>query len=110
QTAPYLHDGRAATLQDVFKITGDRMGIVSNLSSAELDQLVQYLLQLDDVPETVVPEPDPTPQPTPMLGGMSRGSASSAACTVSHVGGSGSTAQLAAFWIFVCAVLGRRRH
>ena len=55
QTAPYLHDGRAATLSDVFRLyTQDKMGITSNLSQIELDQLVRYLLELDDVPETVV--------------------------------------------------------
>jgi streptogramin lyase len=65
QSAPYLHDGRAATLRDVFAITGDSMGVTSKLSSAELDDLVRYLLELDDVPE-----PEPGAQPSePEMGG-----------------------------------------
>jgi DNA-binding beta-propeller fold protein YncE len=52
QSAPYLHDGRAATLRDVFAVTGDSMGVTSDLSEQELDDLTRYLLELDDVPET----------------------------------------------------------
>lgn len=59
QSAPYLHDGRAATLRDVFTITGDQMGVTSNLSEAELGDLVRYLQELDDVAETEVSEPEP---------------------------------------------------
>jgi DNA-binding beta-propeller fold protein YncE len=58
QSAPYLHDGSAATLRDVFAITGDQMGTVSNLTEQELSELVRYLLELDDVPETA-PPPEP---------------------------------------------------
>ena len=59
QSAPYLHDGRAATLRDVFAITGDRMGVTSDLSQQELDDLVRYLQELDDVPETEASERQP---------------------------------------------------
>jgi hypothetical protein len=60
QSAPYLHDGRAGTLLEIFTTyTKDRMGLVSNLSEVELGQLVRYLQELDDVPETVVPD-EPT--------------------------------------------------
>jgi YVTN family beta-propeller protein len=59
QSAPYLHDGRAATLRDVFAITGDRMGVTSDLSEQELDDLVRYLQELDDVPETESAEGEP---------------------------------------------------
>jgi hypothetical protein len=48
RTAPYLHDGRAATMMDVlttFK-PGDRHGKTSNLSKQELNDLVEYLLSL----------------------------------------------------------------
>jgi DNA-binding beta-propeller fold protein YncE len=61
QSAPYLHDGRAATLRDVFTIAGDAMGKVSTLSAQELDELVRYLQELDDVtepPPRVVPKDD----------------------------------------------------
>jgi DNA-binding beta-propeller fold protein YncE len=51
QSAPYLHDGRAATLADVFTIAGDEMGTVSTLSEREQSEMVRYLLELDDVPE-----------------------------------------------------------
>ena len=55
QTAPYLHDGRAATLVDIFtKYTKDQMGMTSDLTDAELGQLERYLQELDDVPETPV--------------------------------------------------------
>jgi YVTN family beta-propeller protein len=52
QSGPYLHDGRAATLRDVLSITGDQMGTTSDLSESELNELVRYLQELDDVPET----------------------------------------------------------
>jgi DNA-binding beta-propeller fold protein YncE len=56
-TAPYFHDGRAATLQDVVTTynVGDKMGVTSNLSSHQLQDLVEYLEELDDVPEPVAP-------------------------------------------------------
>jgi YVTN family beta-propeller protein len=80
QSAPYLHDGRAATLQDVFAATGDRMGVTSNLTKTELDQLVRYLLELDDVPETVVADqPMPMPDPPLMMGESSGRSSASCA-------------------------------
>lgn len=49
QTAPYLHDGSAATLRDVLtnKNPEDQHGATSGLSESELDQLVAYLQQLD---------------------------------------------------------------
>jgi YVTN family beta-propeller protein len=52
-SAPYLHDGRAANLMEIFTRynPGDKMGVTSRLSRAELRSLVEYLLELDDVPE-----------------------------------------------------------
>ncbi len=44
--APFLHDGRAATLADRFDPTvggGDKHGVTSHLSSAQVDQLIAYL-------------------------------------------------------------------
>ncbi len=52
QSAPYLHDGRASSLADVFGITQDQMGTTSDLSAAEMRQLVRYLQELDDVPDS----------------------------------------------------------
>jgi len=47
ETAPYLHDGGAQKLADVF--AGDSTHILpDNLSESEIMQLVDYLLQIDD--------------------------------------------------------------
>ena len=48
-SAPYLHDGSAATLQDVLRDRNaeDRHGITSGLGDDELGDLVEYLLSLD---------------------------------------------------------------
>jgi MYXO-CTERM domain-containing protein len=53
ENAPYLHDGRAATLMEIFTKFNprDQIGHTSQLTTAELEQLVAYLEQLDDVPE-----------------------------------------------------------
>ena len=59
-TAPYLHDGSAATLHEVFtaKNPGDLHGATSTLTTTELNALVGYLLQIDGR------EPAPAPAPT----------------------------------------------
>jgi YVTN family beta-propeller protein len=48
RTAPYLHDGRAASLQEVLTTYNpdDKHGKTSDLSADELDDLVAYLLEL----------------------------------------------------------------
>jgi YVTN family beta-propeller protein len=48
RTAPYLYDGRAATLHDVFKKFNpdDKHGFTSKLSESELNDLVEYVLSL----------------------------------------------------------------
>ncbi len=48
RSSPYLHDGRAGTMKDVFKKfnKGDKHGMTSQLSDKELDDLVAYLLSL----------------------------------------------------------------
>jgi YVTN family beta-propeller protein len=48
RTAPYLYDGRATTLQEVFTScnTDDKHGATRNLSAAELDALILYLKTL----------------------------------------------------------------
>jgi hypothetical protein len=111
QTAPYLHDGRAATLLEIFTTyTKDKMGIVSNLTDVELNQMVRYLQELDDVPEVVVPEApspmDPMDPSSPM--GMS---SSGSACSMPRAAaapsfGSGAWVALAALAV---AALRRRR-
>lgn len=48
RTAPYLNDGRAATLKDVLTTFNpeDKHGITKSLSEAEISDLVEYLLTL----------------------------------------------------------------
>jgi len=48
RTAPYLHDGRADTLHDLFQNHNphDRHGRTSDLAPDELDDLVEYLRSL----------------------------------------------------------------
>jgi DNA-binding beta-propeller fold protein YncE len=51
-TAPYLHDGRAGTLREIFTLYNprDEIGVTSTLDDTELADLEAYLLQLDDTP------------------------------------------------------------
>jgi hypothetical protein len=48
RTAPYLHDGSAATVRDVVTMRNrhDRHGKTSNLTAQEIDDLCAYLLSL----------------------------------------------------------------
>jgi cytochrome c peroxidase len=48
RTAPYLHDGRATTLEEVLTKfnPGDRHGKTSPLSATELEELIAFLLSL----------------------------------------------------------------
>jgi YVTN family beta-propeller protein len=47
-SAPYLHDGSAATLLDVLTVKNlaDEHGVTSHLSAQQLDDLIQFLLSL----------------------------------------------------------------
>jgi DNA-binding beta-propeller fold protein YncE/cytochrome c peroxidase len=58
-TAPYLHDGSAATLHEVLTTRNaeDRHGVTSGLTAQERDQLVAYLLQIDDTEPALPPVP-----------------------------------------------------
>jgi cytochrome c peroxidase len=44
-SAPYLHDGRAKTLEEIWTIYGedDKHGRVNDLTKAELNDLINYL-------------------------------------------------------------------
>lgn len=119
QSAPYLHDGRAATLTEVFTTynRGDKMGVTSNLSAAEIDQLVQYMLQLDDVPETA-PSTNPGAAGAGGGGGAMAGSGGAAGapspstpatvtCAVSRPG---RAAGSFAGWLLACAAVGAWRR
>ncbi|MCA9773000.1 MAG: hypothetical protein KC466_11375, partial [Myxococcales bacterium] len=48
-SAPYLHDGSAPTVRDVVTVRNptDQHGMTSQLTEAEIDDLVAYLLSLD---------------------------------------------------------------
>jgi DNA-binding beta-propeller fold protein YncE len=64
ETAPYLHDGSAATLRDVLttKNPSDLHGYVSSLSAPEVDQLVAYVQQIDsELPIHRLPFDPPAP-------------------------------------------------
>jgi len=56
-TAPYLHDGSAATLLDVLTTANPagRHGSTSGLTAAQLQQLVAYLQQIDDSVDATTP-------------------------------------------------------
>ncbi|MDJ0523259.1 MAG: di-heme oxidoredictase family protein, partial [Planctomycetota bacterium] len=43
--APYLHDGRARTLEEIWTLpgVGDKHGVVSDLTKADLSDLVEFL-------------------------------------------------------------------
>lgn len=45
-SAPYLHDGSAATLREVLERTRGRMGNIEGLSAEDLDALVEYMRSL----------------------------------------------------------------
>jgi YVTN family beta-propeller protein len=72
ETAPYLHDGSAATLRDVLTTQNaeDRHAFTSELSPQELDQLVSYVQQLDG---TIDPSDEPVPMGGSGAGGSSGG-------------------------------------
>lgn len=55
-TAPYLHDGSATDLYEV--INNPLHGEASSLSAVDKDQLVAYLLQIDENSENLLPEGD----------------------------------------------------
>jgi hypothetical protein len=70
RTAPYLHDGSAATMKEVLttKNVGDKHGKTSTLTAAEIDDLAQYTLELDPpVPEKVEVFPPGNPASTPRV-------------------------------------------
>jgi YVTN family beta-propeller protein len=48
RTAPYLHDGSALTLREVLttRNRGDKHGVTSQLTTAQIDDLVAYVLSL----------------------------------------------------------------
>ena len=47
-SAPYLHDGRAATLEEIWTKFGknDKHGVVNDMSKIQLNELIDYLKSL----------------------------------------------------------------
>ncbi len=58
-SAPYLHDGRAATLHEVLTTWNprDAHGVTSHLDEGDVDDLVAFMLALEGRPDEL-PEPD----------------------------------------------------
>lgn len=86
QSAPYLHDGSAATLKDVLTTANpnDQHGFTSSLSAEQLDQLVAFLQQIEgDQPPRRLPF-----EPPLMTGGGTAGQAGGGA-SGAGAGGSG---------------------
>ena len=124
QTAPYLHDGSAPTLRDVLTTRNPegKHGDTSDLTEEELDQLVAYLLQIDQgLPPTELvlpsdpggaggaggadgaPSDDPDPSDPGDPGAHPDGnSASAAGCGCDLARSSGAARSGAGWW---CALL-----
>jgi len=68
ETAPYLHDGSAPTLKDVLvtRNTANKHGNISALSEKQLDQLIAYLLQIDENESKPVVATIEKPKPGPL--------------------------------------------
>lgn len=95
ETPPYLHDGSAPTLRDVLTTRNpdDLHGYVSALPSEKVDQLVAYLLQIDqELPIRRLPFEPPDPNGTGGASG-SGGSAGAGAGGSASAGGGGASGQ-----------------
>jgi len=83
ETAPYLHDGSAPTLYEVLvaRNATELHGATLNLAQQELDELVSYLLQIDNTArEDEVGRPEPVePERVDGTGGGSADGAGAAA-------------------------------
>jgi cytochrome c peroxidase len=112
QSAPYLHDGRAATLGEIFTkyITDDKMGKTSDLTPAELDQLVEYLQELDDVPEPGAGGTDGGITDGGMGGGANLGMTGGCACAIARPSPSFAGGAACLLALGVGLVLSRRRR
>ncbi|MDD9936208.1 MAG: PKD domain-containing protein, partial [Myxococcales bacterium] len=69
--APYFHDGSAATLHEVLgpRNATDQHGVTSDLGAAQLDDLVAYLLTLDDGDAAILPGWTAPTEPPPSADG-----------------------------------------
>jgi YVTN family beta-propeller protein len=64
RTGPYLHDGRALTIEDVFTRfnKNDRHGVTSKLTKQQVEDLSAYMLSIG-TEEPVLPHPEPEAAP-----------------------------------------------
>jgi DNA-binding beta-propeller fold protein YncE/cytochrome c peroxidase len=107
ETAPYLHDGSAATLRDVLTThnPNDQHGFVSSLQPTQIDQLVAYMLQLDSaLPVRRLPFESMTP-PDISTAASERGCACQASNARPHGAATGFLLVGASVWL-----VGRRRR
>jgi DNA-binding beta-propeller fold protein YncE len=112
ETAPYLHDGSAATLLDVVgaRNPDDRHGATRALNDADRADLVSYLQQIDNVAledEIAPPEPPKPPDP-PSEPAAAPKSAGSSGCALSGRSTECAGASLSAVLLGLL-VLARRR-
>jgi DNA-binding beta-propeller fold protein YncE len=94
ETAPYLHDGSAATLRDVLTTANpnDQHGFTSSLSEQQVDQLVAFLQQLDGDQELRrLPFEPPLPGEGGAAGGGTGGEAMMPIAGSGEMGGSVTT-------------------
>jgi hypothetical protein len=93
ESAPYLHDGSAATLRDVLTTQNpnDQHGFTSSLGPEQLDQLVAFLQQIDgDQKLRALPFEPPIPEQGGG-GGNEAGTGPGAGSTAMPTGGSAGT-------------------
>jgi DNA-binding beta-propeller fold protein YncE len=117
ETAPYLHDGSAATIRDVLTTANPngQHGFVEALNDKEVDQLVAYVLQIDDeAPIKPLPfEPPPPDAGAPEGGapdaqGPNEPPSSPASCEC-RAGGGARRGFSAGLLLVPLALLSRRR-
>jgi DNA-binding beta-propeller fold protein YncE len=88
QTPPYLHDGSAQTLADVFTRSGAELHAGRALSATEVEDLVAYLQQVDGLPDVGQP-------PMAGAGGLGGAAGMPSAAGMPGVGGVGGMAGVA---------------
>ncbi len=69
ETAPYLHDGSAATLYEVLidRNASELHGATLDLTQSELDDLVSYMLQIDNTARSDEVNPNPDDEQPPSM-------------------------------------------
>jgi DNA-binding beta-propeller fold protein YncE len=106
ETAPYLHDGSAPTLYDVLveKNSEELHGATLSLSEEELEDLVNYLLQIDNIAreDEVAPPPPENPPSGKKTSSKGRGCA--------YAKESGDPSPLGLVFLALCSLYALRRR